>query len=226
MPYSIRLLDEIVNNTQVEYIGSMGNDAGIALFRYSEKVEKLKADVAANWPEIPPESMNFFAGEVLASGVVLWALINNTGLDAMRWPGDLPVVLGLKVSTGSETKIRQILDTICQVTGLAGAEKDTLEIGFLELLQWKVVEQLHANLFVEQRHTLSKLLGQNSFTGADRAQILDQVSDFLRQAQIYAYDAQTFFERALKESLIETYKVFEENIPDKEKEKFKKLLEA
>lgn len=183
-------------------------DNGLLLFRYSERAEEIKQQAMAGWPEITPEVMAYFAGEVLASGVVLWALINNTGLDAMRWPGDLPVVLGLKVATGSEMNIGQQLEDIAQKAGLLGAEIDQLKQSFLDMLEWMVVDQLHASLFADQRAKLSALLKRSTFSVEDRGKMLDELSNFLRESGIYAADAQTFFEKALAASLGEVRLAF------------------
>lgn len=181
---------------------------GLLLFRYGERAEEIKQQAMAGWPEISPEVMAYFAGEVLASGVVLWALINNTGLDAMRWPGDLPVVLGLKVASGSEMNIGQQLDEMAQKAGLLGAEVDQLKQSFLDMLEWMVVDQLHTSLFADQRAKLSALLKRSTFSIADRGKMLDELSTFLRESGIYAADAQSFFEKALASSLGEVRSTF------------------
>lgn len=199
-------------------------DTSLQVFRFGEKVEALKSQSTTQWPEISNDAMVFFAGEILASGVVLWALMNQTGLDTMRWPGDLPVVLGLKIATGQETKIGQALNLIADGAGLLGAEADQMKEIFLEMLEWNVVEQLHASLFAGQRQELSQILAHNNFSTTDRSKMLEDMAKFLQSAGIVAFDAQSYFEKALRDSLKMTYEHFVELIAVEKREMLKKMV--
>lgn len=194
------------------------------VFRFGEKVDGLKKGAIGKWSEIPVEAMELFAGEILASGVVLWALMNQTGLDAMRWPGDLPVVLGLKIKSGSEFKIGQTLNLISESVGLMGAESDTMQSLFLELLKWNVVEQLQASLFNVQKQQLAQIMKAENFSVADRSKMLDLMQKFLQDAGIFAFDAQNYFEIALKKSLVEVYEEFESLISPEKKSEILKYI--
>lgn len=201
-----------------------GDGAGILLFRFEQQVEGLKKKAGALWPEVPPEAMAFFGGEVLASGVVLWALVNSTGLDTMRWPGDLPVVLGLKMGLGSDYKIGAVLERIAAQAGLNHSEVEQLQSTFLELLQWLVVLRLYQGLVPVQRRELAEILARSGWSVEEREQVLSQVSEFLQRSQINAIVAKTFFEQALKEGLGLSLKGLESKIPAVEKGKIEKLI--
>ncbi len=75
-----------------------------------------------------------------------------------------------------------------------------------------MVEQLHAGLFTGQRQELAKILGQENFSATDRSVMLVKTEEFLKSAGIYAFDAQNYFEKALKKSLQETFMAFEDKI--------------
>lgn len=203
---------------------SGASDIGLVLFRYGEKLTQTKLMAQQQWPEIPPEAMAFFGGEVLASGVVLSALINATGLDAMKWPGDLPVILGLKMTTDSPWKVGDVLVMMAEAGNLIGAQVDQMQNTFLELLQWKVVDQLHASLFAEQRRELAKTLVGNDYSLDDRSKVLASMAEFLQKTKVDAYAAKEFFEKALKECLLETYEVFDSVISVEAGEKILKLI--
>lgn len=188
------------------------NDAALQLFRYSEKIDLLKQEMIRYWPEIPTGAVEIFGDQMLASGVVLWALFNHTGLDLARWPGEVVTVLGLQLSANSDMKIGEAISIVSEGWGLVGTQIDQLQTAFLEMLKWHMVEQLHTGLFANQRAEVAKILAGQTTAGNNNRAILQQVADYLGKSQLNTPAAKSFFEQALKISLTEMQEVFKDKI--------------
>jgi hypothetical protein len=202
------------------------NVMSLTLFRYQELVEGYRQIAVKKWDVIPPEAMLFFGAEVLASGVVLSAIARGSGLDKMRWPGDLVVILGLGIP-GKDQVVR-VGHALTEISDSLGMDvNQTLQMNniFLEALQWLVVEELSNKVGSGVQKQISVILGDwKKVDEKGRYEVLKLLDDLLVANGIDTFTAKDFFERALNKALEGALAVFSDKLPAPSRTRIEKMI--